>query len=328
MRGLITHRVVELWNSLVWKLTHAAVDTVRFQPRHLELLLACGTAEGSGSAPLARWLVETRKRQSYARVVGTPHALVTVVARQAGRWLGPTASTLVRLMSGATAALVDRAGGLTLEETLPLKAHPGLLVPHKHELAVVAVDMRGFSQLTGALDDTQYLTELISEYLTRLTHVIERHGGVVFQYTGDGLLAVFLPELTGTPPGPMFERVVNEVGKELHEAFDLLHTGWRADWQSTGRPGARIGLGVGMSFGDATIGYLGPSGKKHISVIGEPVNQAAYLCAQAPAGSLLVDRASFDHLGLEPPEAKTSRLRSKKPHQRIETVRLDPGTRR
>jgi class 3 adenylate cyclase len=316
--------VVGLWNALVWKLTHAAVDAVRFQPRHLELLLACGTSEGSGSAPLARWLVETRKRPAYARATGAPRTLFNSMAGRAGRWFGPTTSTMIRLLSGATAALADRAGGRALEQAIPLKAHPGLLVPHKHELAVVAVDMRGFSQLTSAIDDTQYLTELISEYLTRLTEVIERHDGVVFQYTGDGLLAVFLPELTGAAAGPMFERVVHDVGTELHESFDILAAGWRADWQSAGRTISRIGLGVGISFGNATIGYLGPSGKKHIGVIGEPVNQAAYLCAQAPAGSLLIDRASFDALGLEPPEAKTSRLRSKKPHQRIETIRLDP----
>src|SRR5439155_265482 len=80
---------------------------------------------------------------------------------------------------------------------LVARVHPGLLVPHLHVVAVLAVDMRGFSKLTGALEDTQYLAELIEIYLTELTEVVERDRGVVFQYTGDGLLALFLPELAG-----------------------------------------------------------------------------------------------------------------------------------
>ena len=62
----------------------------------------------------------------------------------------------------------------------------------------VALDMRGFSHLTRVLHDTQYLADLIGEYLTEMTEIIEAHRGVVFQYTGDGLLAIFLPELSGS----------------------------------------------------------------------------------------------------------------------------------
>jgi class 3 adenylate cyclase len=72
---------------------------------------------------------------------------------------------------------------------------------------------------------------------------------------------------------------------------------------------------------------MGPPGKKQVGVIGEPVNLAAFLCSQAPAGTLLVDVDSFSRAGAQPPTVAVSRLRSKKRHQRIRTFRLDFGRR-
>jgi hypothetical protein len=54
------------------------------------------------------------------------------------------------------------------------------------------------------------------------------------------------------------------------------------------------------------------------------VNVAAYLCSQAHAGTVLVDRDSFVRAGASLPPAPVVRLRSKKPHQRIATVCLKP----
>jgi adenylate cyclase len=201
------------------------------------------------------------------------------------------------------------------------------LVPHPHEVAVVAVDMRGFSTLVRVLDDTQYVTGLIGEYLTALTEEIERHRGIVFQYTGDGLLALFLPELAGTANAEMFDQVVRAVGPALHERFDALYGRWRSQWCARGTPGSEVGLGVGVSFGRATIGFIGPAGKKQFGVLGEPVNVAAFLCSAAEAGTVLIERESFRRAGTEPADAPIVRLESKKPHQRIEAacLRYEPA---
>src|SRR5439155_142126 len=96
------------------------------------------------------------------------------VAGLAARWLGPTASALVRFSSGAAAAAADRLSAGTVERVLRTRAHPGLLVPHAHDAAVLAVDMRGFSQLTLALDDTPYLAGLLGADAEAGTVLIDR----------------------------------------------------------------------------------------------------------------------------------------------------------
>ena len=315
-------------DRFVWIAARGAVDAVRYQPRQLDLTLACGASQPEIPAPAARWLAEARVRPGVVKASGMPHAAVRAVAAQAGRWLGPTASALVRWGAGAVAKAADGRVALTLQQPLRARAHPGMLVPHPHVVAVLAVDMRGFSNLTRVLHDTQYLADLIGEYLTELTRVVELHRGVVFQYTGDGLLALFLPELAGLRDAEVLDRLVREAAAELHGAFDALYERWRADWQTSGREAADVGLGLGLSFGPATIGFIGPAGKKQFGVIGEPVNLAAFLCSQASAGTILVDHDAFARAGAIAPEGRVIRLRTKKRHRRIKAVSLRYGARR
>lgn len=316
-----------LLDVVTWGAARRAVDAVRYRPRRLDLVLAGSVAQADLPPPVARWIADARTWPPVRRAAGLPHGFVRLLTAAAGRWLGPTAAALVRWSSGAVAAVADHAGASTLELPLRASAHPGMLVPHLHHVAVLAIDIRGFSRLTHALHDTQYLADLIGAYLTEMTEVVEDQRGVVFQYTGDGLLALFLPELAGTDSGPMFARIAHQTGRELHARFDALAGRWRSEWRREGREIPAIGLGVGVSFGRATIGLLGPSGKKQFGAIGEPVNQAAYLCSQAPAGTVVVDRDAFRRAGAPLPPDRIVRLRSKKRHQRIDTVWLRYGAR-
>jgi len=314
-------------DGLTWTAARSAVDAVRFQPAHTKLLMACGASQADAPQRWVGGVAALLARPRVARWLDLPHRGVRAVAGLAARWLGPTESALVLCSAGAAAAAADRLSAGTVERVLRTRAHPGLLVPHAHDAAVLAVDMRGFSQLTLALDDTPYLAGLLEEYLTALTGVVERHRGLVFQYTGDGLLALFIAELAGGRPGAMLDRLVNEMCPLLHREFDALHERWRADWQAAGRPAAAVGLGAGLSFGRVTMGYIGAYGKKQFSALGEPVNLAALLGADAEAGTVLIDRGSFERAGFEPLRAKAVRLRSRKLQQRLEAVCLRHGGR-
>lgn len=273
------------------------------------------------------WFGSGRAAPLVVKSTRVVHGFVRAAAAHSAWWVGPTASAVVRWLADTMAGAADRVGAATIERPLGGRAHPGMLVPHIHAVAVLAVDMRGFSHLTRALHDSGYLVDLIEEYLSALTRVVERHRGVVFQYTGDGLLALFLPELVGLGSAAMMERLAGPLGAELHEAFDGAHERWRREWHARGLEVADIGFGVGLSFGRATVGVMGPRGKKQVGVIGEPVNLAAFLCSQAPAGAVLVDVGSFTRAGARSPSATIVRLHSKKRHQRIRTFRLDVGRR-
>lgn len=308
-------------DALRWWVARTVVDAVRYRPTETTLAIACSANHGTGRAlQVAPYLAVARRQPPAAHLAALPHRLLREVAGLAERWAGPAASALVRWAGGALSAAADHAGAQSLHTLLTASGQPAMLVPHAHEVAILAVDMRGFSRLTSELRDTRSLAGLMGEYLTMITAVVERHRGMVFQYTGDGALAVFMPELAGLDPATLLGRLVRTAVPELHAEFAVLHRGWRRAWRVAGQPAVRIGLGTGVSFGLVTLGYLGPAGKKHVGAIGEPVNVAAFLCAYAPAGTLLVDCGSFRRAGTAVPAGARCRIRSKKPHQRVEAL--------
>src|SRR5262249_2365639 len=82
------------FESLLRTLAYLAGHAVRYQPRHLDLALACGAQQPEVPAPVARWLADTRVQPALLTLTGVPHGIVRVLARRAAEWFGPTGSAL------------------------------------------------------------------------------------------------------------------------------------------------------------------------------------------------------------------------------------------
>src|SRR5512140_3560374 len=85
-------RANTLLDRFSWRAARTAVDSVRYQPRQLDLVLACGAGQPEMPAPVARWLVDARSWPTLRTATTVPHRIVRLVAAEAARWLGPTAS--------------------------------------------------------------------------------------------------------------------------------------------------------------------------------------------------------------------------------------------
>src|SRR5437667_313879 len=205
--------------------------------------------------------------------------------------------------------------------------------PRHLDLVVVAC---GASQPEVSPSVARWLVETRAQpavvRASRLPHAavraIARQAARCFGPTGSALVRFFSGALAAAAdaargPAPLDSRV-NGPGRAMHAVFDLLYAGGRSEWRESGRQIVDIGLGAGLSFGRATIGFIGPSGKKQFGAIGEPVNLAAFLGSEASSGTSLVDCASFRRAGGLPPPGKVVLLRSRKRHQRVETLRLYP----
>src|SRR2546426_8970087 len=127
--GGLSARTRAWLDRMVWLTARGAVDAVRYQPRHLDLVVAaCGTSQPGMSPSVARWLVETRAQPAVVHVSRLPHAMVRTLARQAARWFGPTASAGGRLFSRAPAPAGRPAG------SPPLGRRPRPRVPPRPPL--------------------------------------------------------------------------------------------------------------------------------------------------------------------------------------------------
>ncbi len=134
------------------------------------------------------------------------------------------------------------------------------------EAAVMFIDMRGFTRLAATLTPTQ-LVGLLGEYQRVAVPVIQKHGGSVITYLGDGIMVTF----GATRPSASYAADALRATAELLDALEA----WAAARRTADQPAP--GVGIGIEVGTVTCGAIGDDRRLEYAVIGDPVNRAAKL---------------------------------------------------
>ena len=128
------------------------------------------------------------------------------------------------------------------------------------EAAIVVVDMRGFTSISDLWPRDDVIA-LLNDYFDALSEPIEKHGGEILKFMGDGLLAIF-PRDAGAAI-----RAVADICRSM-AALNLVR-------KAAGR--VPLGYGVGVNFGDVMYGNIGSKTRLDFTVIGPAVNVASRL---------------------------------------------------
>ena len=88
------------------------------------------------------------------------------------------------------------------------------------------------------IDPAQLATQL-NEHRSAMNHVIMNHAGIVMQYMGDAVFAVFVPT---TSPGEHADQAF-AAAQEMHWQQQQINKAW----SSRGQP--IFGMGIGLSTG-------------------------------------------------------------------------------
>jgi predicted ATPase/class 3 adenylate cyclase len=149
----------------------------------------------------------------------------------------------------------------------------------RRQLTVMFCDLVGSTALSARLDPED-LRAIIATYHRCCTELVERNGGFVAKYMGDGVLAYFgYPKATEHDA----EQAVR-VGLSLVEAVPALRT-------SAGFP---LQVRIGIATGLVVVGDLiGTGASQEQAVVGETPNLAARLQALAEPGAVVI--ASSTH---------------------------------
>lgn len=139
--------------------------------------------------------------------------------------------------------------------------------------AILSVDIRGFTTLSHDLSPTD-LIALLTDYQGIVVPAIERHGGAVDKFLGDGVLASF----GAAVPGDAYAADALRAADAVIAAAD----DWNARRTADGQPELRIGLAV--ASGRVIFGAIGAETRLEYTCIGEPVNHAAKLEKHNSAG--------------------------------------------
>ena len=154
------------------------------------------------------------------------------------------------------------------------------------DVAVLFVDIRGFTTLSESLEPEQ-VVDILNDYLALTTRCIFRHGGTLDKFVGDATMAVF-----NSP----FD-TEDYIYKAVITAWDIVSGGNKIEKEFVERYNKHVGFGVGVNCGPAVVGNIGCDFRMDYTAIGDTVNTAARLEANAPRGTVYISKPVRDVLG-------------------------------
>jgi adenylate cyclase len=133
-------------------------------------------------------------------------------------------------------------------------------------------DVQSFSTFSEVLSPQQ-LVELMNEYLTACTDIVQAEGGTLDKYIGDAVVAMY-----GAPlalPSHAYHAAVAALRVERRCAE--LREKWRHEMPSKNWPEivTRLRTRVGLNSGHAVVGNMGSATRFSYTMMGDTVNLAA-----------------------------------------------------
>jgi class 3 adenylate cyclase len=134
--------------------------------------------------------------------------------------------------------------------------------PRRLPAVILFSDIRNFTP-TSALLEPEEIASQLSVYFDETVDIIHSHGGMVDKFIGDAVMAVW-----GFVPGPIEDLALAayRCGQSMIECAAARTFA-----------GVPISIGVGVNSGEVFMGNVGGRGKRHFTVLGNPVNIAARL---------------------------------------------------
>ncbi|MBR5360522.1 MAG: adenylate/guanylate cyclase domain-containing protein, partial [Lachnospiraceae bacterium] len=155
----------------------------------------------------------------------------------------------------------------------------------KRDIAVLFVDIRGFTSMSELLEPEQ-VVEILNEYLKHVTDCVLSHNGTLDKFIGDAAMAIF------NAPFDLDDYVYQAVAT----AWDISRGAEKLEKQLEEKFGRTIKFGVGVNCGPAIVGNIGCDFRMDYTAIGDTVNTSARLESNAKAGQILISEDVYNKL--------------------------------
>lgn len=136
----------------------------------------------------------------------------------------------------------------------------------RREVSILFSDLRGFTSLCEALP-AETVAARLNEYFAAMTAVIFSRRGMINDFVGDAIMAIF-----GAPLADP-DHALHAVQSAL--AMDQALRELNQRWEAAGLPTLR--MGIGLHTGEVFAGNVGGAAKLKYAVVGDPVNVTARL---------------------------------------------------
>ena len=185
-----------------------------------------------------------------------------------------------------------------------------VLSSHRALLVVLFCDIRGFTAFCETAEPEETI-EVLQTYHQEMGKLINAHGAGVDHRMGDGIMVLF------NDPIPCDDPAGNAVRLAIAMRARMAELG--KDWK---RMGFRLGFGVGVSLGYATVGMVGYEGRSDYTASGTAINVASRLCEMAKDGEILLSTRAAIAVDDDFPSTSTGDVTLKGIREAVEVFRL------
>ncbi len=153
------------------------------------------------------------------------------------------------------------------------------------DIAVLFVDIRGFTTMSEVLSPPE-IVEILNRYLSLTTKCVMENHGTLDKFVGDCTMAIW------NAPLKQEDYIMNA----CKAALDMVEGSKELEKELRETYGRTVSFGVGVHCGKAVVGNIGAQMRMDFTAIGDTVNTAARLEANAPGGCIYISRAVADAL--------------------------------
>jgi adenylate cyclase len=162
------------------------------------------------------------------------------------------------------------------------------------EVSILFCDIRRFTKISeGMLAED--VMDFLNDFFSVMTEIIFRNAGMVDNFMGDCILAVF--------GGPFLNERHQECAVLAAIEMQKAQTELNKRFEQEGRKTFQVGIGI--HSGKVSRGNIGSTQLKKYTVIGSNVNVCSRLCSIAKPGQILVSASTRQAL---PPSIQTEEL--------------------
>jgi adenylate cyclase len=186
----------------------------------------------------------------------------------------------------------------------------------RRNVSILFQDIRGFTALSERLDPATML-RLLNQFFTQVVAAVEAEGGVVKQFLGDGVMALF-----GAP-----QSCADHAERAVRAALGIVRrlAALNESLQRQGLP--MLEIGVGIHSGAVVAGLIGPDNRVEYGVVGDAVNLANRVesLTRELRATVLVSREIAEQLGPSFRLGRTATMPVKGKSQPVDVVEVLDG---
>jgi adenylate cyclase len=203
----------------------------------------------------------------------------------------------------------------TPELSAQLAADPDMLNGRVSKVTLMFCDIREFSRISERLEPT-IVVEWIGEVMDLLSDSVIEHNGVLVNYIGDELLAMW-----GAPSEqPDQAQLACRAALNMQHRLPALNDRWES------RLGMRFRIGIGINTGQAQVGNTGSSRKLQYGPLGNTVNLASRVqgITKYLGSEILITAATYGQLSDEFDTRRLTKVRVVNISEPVDLYELRP----